>query len=111
MLHAKDLRDPTCNMIVDGVYSLASAPSLAEAIQEFGLQGFGPISIETRFQKVDRGMGNPYAKSQTYWESSSPLEHEISYGQCALLNMKYAPLEEEMKGLMNTLLSPTFRDN
>ena len=87
MLHTKDMRDPFCNLAVDSVYSLASVPSLAEAIQEFSLQGFGPISTETHCQKVDQGLGNPYAKSPIDWERSSPLEHEIPNTQCALLKM------------------------
>jgi hypothetical protein len=84
MLHTKDIRNPTCNLVVDGVYTLASAPSLAEAIQEFGLQGFGPISTETHCLKVDRGLGNPYAKSPIYWERSSPPKHEIPNAQCEI---------------------------
>jgi hypothetical protein len=103
MLHTKDMRHPFCNLAVDGVYPLASAPSLAEEIQEFGLQGFGPIFTETHCQKVDRGLGNPYAKFQIYWERSSPPEHEISYGQCSLLKMKCAPLVEEMNAMISTL--------
>ena len=59
MLHTKDIRNPTYNLVDDGVYTLASAPSLAEAIQEFTLQGFDPISIETHCQNIDWGLGNP----------------------------------------------------
>jgi hypothetical protein len=48
-------------------------------------------------------MGNLYAKDTGCWERSSPPEHKISNGQCALLKRKLALLDDIMNGLKYTL--------